>query len=968
MFAPQERPADHPGHQRRRDVADRPGHPATSSTRARPASRATASAPRCSACRSSRSARPAPTSGRAAAAACADGICIRLYSEEDFDGPARVHRPRDPAHQPRLGHPPDDEPRAGRRRPLPVRRPARQRQIADGVRLLEELRAFATGDAAPTAGTVGRGRRLTAYGTTLAPAAARPAARPDGHRGRTGSAALREVLVVVAALSIQDPRERPGRARSSANASHKRFADERVRLRRLAATSVALPQGAAEGAVAQRLPADVQGRVPALPADPRVAGPARPAPAGVPSRRRPRRGHLRSAHGELDLDTMHQCAARRPALARRRPRRGRSASMPVRGARGSASVPVRPCSASSPQFVMAGELVETTRLWARMNARDRPGVGRGGRRATSSSGRTREPRWSARPGRRSRPSGSPSTACRSSSTATIGYARVDRRGRARPLRPPALVEGDWEPQHDFCKRQRRHSSSGSPSSRRAPGDATSSSTTRRCIAFYDKRIPPRSCSAAALRPLVEEGRAARRPDLLTFTEELLLRRERAEQVAADDYPTTLAAGRPRPRRDLPVRAGERRRTASPCTSPSSVLNRVTADGFDWQVPGLREDLVTALIRSPAQGDPATTWCRRPTTPGPCLARERDPARRRAAHRRSPGCSARRAGVAVGRRQDWDVARVPAHLRVTFSVDGPDGRVVARGQGPRGAARRRPSRSCAGRWPAPGRRWSAPASPRGSSARRARDVRATSRRPGASRATRRSSTTGTSVDAAGPADPRRGGRRAPARGAPAAAAQHHAAVEAGAGPAHQRPEARPRRTTRTGRCPPCSTTAWPPRSTPSRRAHDCPGEVRTREAFAAGARRRAHAHAATGACRSSGWSSRSSPSDLELTNRLGVLDAVSSAARSAPMLGRRAGPAARAGPPGFVADTGVRRLRDLDRYLRAMQHRLDRAPANLARDARAPEQVDARRGPPTRTCWSPCAPLGGPPPTSSTSAG
>ena len=32
----------------------------------------------------------------------ADGICIRLYSEEDFEAPAGVHRPRDPAHQPRL--------------------------------------------------------------------------------------------------------------------------------------------------------------------------------------------------------------------------------------------------------------------------------------------------------------------------------------------------------------------------------------------------------------------------------------------------------------------------------------------------------------------------------------------------------------------------------------------------------------------------------------------------------------------------------------------------------------------------------------------------------------------------------------------------------------------------------------------------------------------------------------------------
>jgi ATP-dependent helicase HrpA len=43
-------------------------------------------------------------------------------------------------------------------------------------------------------------------------------------------------------------------------------------------------------------------------------------------------------------------------------------------------------------------------------------------------------------------------------------------------------------------------------------------------------------------------------------------------------------------------------------------------------------------------------------------------------------------------------------------------------------------------------------------------------------------------------------------------------------------------------------------------------------------------------------------------------------------------------PGFVADAGFDRLRDLDRYLRAVLHRLDRAPADLARDARATEDV------------------------------
>ena len=50
-----------------------------------------------------------------------DGICIRLYSEEDFAVAPRVHRPGDPAHQPGLGHPAGGRARPGRGRGLPVR-------------------------------------------------------------------------------------------------------------------------------------------------------------------------------------------------------------------------------------------------------------------------------------------------------------------------------------------------------------------------------------------------------------------------------------------------------------------------------------------------------------------------------------------------------------------------------------------------------------------------------------------------------------------------------------------------------------------------------------------------------------------------------------------------------------------------------------------------------------------------------
>ncbi len=82
--------------------------------------------------------------------------------------------------------------------------------------------------------------------------------------------------------------------------------------------------------------------------------------------------------------------------------------------------------------------------------------------------------------------------------------------------------------------------------------------------------------------------------------------------------------------------------------------------------------------------------------------------------------------------------------------------------------------------------------------------------------------------------------------------------------------------------------------------------------------------------------------LALTNRLAELDRSSSPAIR-PMLADVRAQLRELVRPGFVADTGLRRLPDLDRYLRAIAHRLDKAPANLARDAQALEQVDLVEG-------------------------
>ena len=128
----------------------------------------------------------------------APGTCIRLYDEDDFAGPARVHRAGDPAHQPGLGHPADDRHRPRRRRRVPVHRPARRPRIKRRRRAAGGARRAGAGDA-------GRSRRLTELGRRLARLPV------DPRLGRMVLAAdqpgcAREVMVVAVALALIEVR------------------------------------------------------------------------------------------------------------------------------------------------------------------------------------------------------------------------------------------------------------------------------------------------------------------------------------------------------------------------------------------------------------------------------------------------------------------------------------------------------------------------------------------------------------------------------------------------------------------------------------------------------------------------------------------------------------------------------------------------------------------------------------------
>ena len=221
-----------------------------------------------------------------------DGICIRLYAEEDFARAPALHRPRDPAHEPRVGDPADGGDRAGRVEDFPFLDPPDKRQIRDGIRLLEEL------------GALDASGRLTKVGRRLAELPVDPRmARMVVEADKLGCA--EEVIVIAAALSIQDPRERPSDKTGAGRPAARPVRRPGLGLR-LVPEPVALPARAPAAALEQPVPQALPGRAPAPPADARVAGPRGAAARGGQGRRGALQPHAGRAAG-------HPPRAARPA-------------------------------------------------------------------------------------------------------------------------------------------------------------------------------------------------------------------------------------------------------------------------------------------------------------------------------------------------------------------------------------------------------------------------------------------------------------------------------------------------------------------------------------------------------------------------------------------------------------------------------------------------------------------------------
>jgi ATP-dependent helicase HrpA len=579
----------------------------------------------------------------------ADGVCIRLYPEDDY-----------------LARPKFTEPeilrtnlasvllqmaalRLGDIEDFPFIDPPDRRQIADGVRLLEELSAF-DGD-----------QRITALGRKLARLPVDPRlGRMVLEADRNGC--LREVAVIAAALSIQDPRERPADKREAADALHARFADpgsdflSYLNLWRYLLDK----QKELSGSQFRRLCRnehlnylrvrewqDVHQQLRTLARTLGAALNSQPAD--------PQRVHSSLLAGLLSHIGMKD-------------QRGRE----FVGARG-AKFAISPGSVlfkRSPQWVMVAELVETTRLWGRIAATIQPEWAE--RLASHLVKRNySEPHWDRQ--RRAVIAyekvslyGVPIVARR-----PVTFGRIDPKLARELFIRHALVEGDWDTHHRFFQHNRELLARVEELEHRA---------RRRDILvddevlfdFYDRRIPESIVSGAHFdRWWKRAGRD--RPELLDFTMELLLGRD-AGEVTEADYPEVWRYGELEFPLTYQFEPGE---AADGVIAhiPLSLLDQAAGAGFDWQVPGPRHDLVVALIR----GLPKPL--RRQLVPVPEVATE-ILRQIRPYQERLTDALARAirelAGVVVPP-ADWAVEKLPPHLRITFRVTGEDGQVLGEGK-------------------------------------------------------------------------------------------------------------------------------------------------------------------------------------------------------------------------------------------------------------------------------------------------
>lgn len=549
----------------------------------------------------------------------ADGVAIRLYSQTDYEG-------REPYTEPeilrtslasvilqmaalRLGNVAD----------FPFIDPPDRRAIADGVALLTEIGAISANSKSM------HEPRLTAIGHQLARLPIDPRlGRMLLEANKRGCAS--EVMVIVSALSIQDVRERPLDAQEAADAMHRRLADPTsdfltyLNFWRYLRTQSRDLSGSAFRRMCRheylhylriREWRDVYNQLAQL---------ARPLGINAQNIELPTRASIRAASDRL-VPGSHAAGMANADVADAVVALGQSADTPdadaihqsllvgllsnlgnyderrreYAGARATHFTiwPGSGLRRKQYDWVMAAELVETSRLFARTVARIQPQwVEQAAKHLVKVT--YGEPYWSTKKGaamvhQRVLLYGLTLVADRPVTLASVGTDAARQAAREMFIRS-GLVEGGWHARHAFVERnrelledtaevERRHRTHGILADDQALFD------------FYDERLPEKITSAAAFDNWWKHQRQDT-PKLLDFTRELLL----PEGDNLDGYPDTWHQG------DLTlaltyVFEPGRLDDGVSVQVPIEVLTRLRPEGFDWLVPGMRPQLCVATIRA-----------------------------------------------------------------------------------------------------------------------------------------------------------------------------------------------------------------------------------------------------------------------------------------------------------------------------------------------------------------------------------
>ena len=582
-----------------------------------------------------------------------EGICIRLYSEEDFNSRPEFTDPEILRtnlasvilQMTALG--------LNNIEAFPFVDAPDKRHIQDGIKLLEELGAFEM-----VRTKLGEKRQLTAVGRQLAQLPVDPRLAKMLLTAASQSA-LHEVMIIVSALSIQDPRERPQEKQQASDEKHRRFSDKKsdflaflnlwrylqeqqkelsknqfrrqcqkdflnyLRIRewqdiyhqiRLTVREMGLPINSEKAEYQQIHTALLSG--------------------------------LLSHIGLKEAEKQQYIGARNAHFA---------------------IFPNSVLFKKQPKWVMAAELVETSKLWGRMVAEIEPEWIEPLTEHLIKKSYS-EPHWSKSRGaiiadEKITLYGVPIVAAR-----PVNYGSIDPMVSREIFIQSALVEGDWNTKHKFFKENQRlvrEVEELEHKSRRRDILVD----TRTLFEFYDQRIDTEVVSQKHFDTWWKKVQQ-KDPELLNFERSFLINDD-AEQVSKLDFPNFWHQGNLKLKLTYQFEPGT---DADGVTVhiPLPLLNQVEMTGFEWQIPGLREELVIALIKSLPKS------YRRNFVPAPNYAQA---FLSRAVPLEKPLLNTliyelrRMTGVTV-EAEHWNWEQIPSHLKMTFRVVDENGKKIA----------------------------------------------------------------------------------------------------------------------------------------------------------------------------------------------------------------------------------------------------------------------------------------------------